>query len=256
MRSLDQVGAVLELHSRGESVAAIARETGIPPATVRDWVSGRVPRAAHHSRASCSTCNGPQHDLLELPPAYAYLLGLYLGDGCISAHARGVYKLRIFLDLHYPGIIDQCENAMIEVIRGVKASRLARRGNFAPERGYSHVEVYLYSKSWPCLIPQHGPGRKHERDIVLTDWQYELVRRNPEHLLRGMIHSDGCRFVNTGRAWRYPRYSFSNRSDDIRAIFTQACDLVGVAYTHAPYTVYVSRRADVDRLDEFIGPKA
>jgi hypothetical protein len=61
--------------------------------------------------------------------------------------------------------------------------------------------------------------------------------------------------MNTGREWRYPRYSFSNRSDDIRAIFARACDFVGVACTHAPHTVYVSRRADVDRLDEFIGPK-
>jgi hypothetical protein len=61
--------------------------------------------------------------------------------------------------------------------------------------------------------------------------------------------------MNTGRAWRYPRYSFSNRSDDIRAIFIRVCDLIGVAYTQAPYTVYVSRKADVDRLDEFIGPK-
>ncbi len=62
--------------------------------------------------------------------------------------------------------------------------------------------------------------------------------------------------MNTGREWRYPRYSFSNRSDDIRAISARACDLVGVAYTHAPYTVYVSRRADVDKLDKFIGSKA
>ena len=26
-------------------------------------------------------------------------------------------------------------------------------------------------KHWPCLFPQHGPGRKHERPIVLEDWQ-------------------------------------------------------------------------------------
>jgi hypothetical protein len=28
-----------------------------------------------------------------------------LGDGCISAHRRGVYKLRIVLDIAYPGIV-------------------------------------------------------------------------------------------------------------------------------------------------------
>lgn len=59
----------------------------------------------------------------------------------------------------------------------------------------------------------------------------------------------------TGRNWRSPRYSFRNRSDDIGAIFCNACDLLG-AVTTAPHTVYVSRKADVSRLDEFIGPKA
>jgi hypothetical protein len=114
----------------------------------------------------------------------------------------------------------------------------------------------VYSRALPCLFSQHGPWRKHERPIVLEDWQRGLVAKHPELLLRGLIHSDGCRFVNTGRNWRHPRYSFSNQSDHIRAIFCDACDLVGVHWTTAPRTVYVSRVRDVARLDEFIGPKA
>ena len=121
----------------------------------------------------------------------------------------------------------------------------------------SCVEVYAYSRSWPCLFPQHGPGRKHEREIALTDWQQELVARRPDLLLRGLIHSDGCRSINHGRGnWRIPRYSFSNVSDDIRGIFIAACDLLGLHTTTAPRTVYVSRKADVARMDEFVGPKA
>jgi hypothetical protein len=27
---------------------------------------------------------------------------MYLGDGCLSAHPRGVFKLRISLDARYP----------------------------------------------------------------------------------------------------------------------------------------------------------
>ncbi|MDQ1446898.1 MAG: hypothetical protein QOI20_3362, partial [Acidimicrobiaceae bacterium] len=46
-----------------------------------------------------------------------------------------------------------------------------------------------------------------------------------------------------------------NRSADIRRIFSDACDLVGVRWTTAPYTVYVSRKADVELLDRHIGPK-
>jgi hypothetical protein len=84
-----------------------------------------------------------------------------------------------------------------------------------------------------------------------------LVRRYPEALLRGLIHSDGCRFINTGRdGWAQPRYGFKNTSADIRRIFCDACDLLGLRWTTARTTVYVSRKADVARLDEFIGPKA
>ena len=66
-------------------------------------------------------------------------------------------------------------------------------------RPYWEIEAYSYSNAWPCLFPQHGPGKKHLRRIVLTRWQERSVRRAPELLLRGLIHSDGCRFVNTGR---------------------------------------------------------
>ncbi|MBB4855083.1 hypothetical protein HNP40_002475 [Mycobacteroides chelonae] len=29
------------------------------------------------------------------------------------------------------------------------------------------VDVAMYSKHWPCLFPQHGPGRKHSSDDIL-----------------------------------------------------------------------------------------
>ena len=90
---------------------------------------------------------------------------------------------------------------------------------------------------------------------MLAEWQVGLVDRHPQQLLRGLIHSDGCRFINTGTNWRNPRYSFSNRSDDIRRIFGDACERLGVRYTECPHKVYVSRKADVARLDEFIGAK-
>lgn len=164
--------------------------------------------------------------------------------------------MRINLDLRYPLIIEACEAAIHEVAPKPKVGRQKRRGNYVENPDFSHVEVSCYSKSWPCLFPQHGPGRKHHRLIELAAWQWLLVKRDPELLLKGLIHSDGSRFINSGRNWSCPRYSFSNRSQDIRDIFCRACDLVGVRYTFAPHTVYVSRKADVARLDEFIGPKA
>lgn len=138
-----------------------------------------------------------------------------------------------------------------------KVSRLERSsGSYATSTRPTYVELGSYSKSWPCLFPQHGPGKKHERTIELVDWQLTLVRRWPGLLLRGLIHSDGCRFINTGRGgWRWPRYVFSNVSEDILAIFCFGCELLGLHYTVAPRTVYVSRKADVAILDSHIGPK-
>jgi hypothetical protein len=256
MRSPDQVRNVLALAASGMSPQLIARQTGIPRSTVRDWVAGRRPSVPAGSAAACSTCGGPEHRFGELPPEYVYLLGLYLGDGCISAHRRRVYRLRLFFDTRYPSIVDAGEAAVRSVFPANRVNRLARSGGYENSSPRSNVEVSVYSKSLPCLFPQHGPGRKHERRIALEDWQRRLISEHPEQLLRGLIHSDGCRFVNTGRNWRHPRYCFNNRSDDIRAIFCDACDMLGVHWTTAPRTVYVSRVRDVALLDEFIGPKA
>jgi hypothetical protein len=108
------------------------------------------------------------------------------------------------------------------------------------------------------MFPQHGPGRKHLRSIVLRPWQEEIaLTGHPEMLLRGLIHSDGYRGMNRikGR-YEYPRYSFSNRSEDIRGIFIEACRRVGItAKPNGPWQVSVSRRPDVALLDTFIGPK-
>jgi hypothetical protein len=62
--------------------------------------------------------------------------------------------------------------------------------------------------------------------------------------------------MNTGRNWICPRYSFANKSADIRSIFCDACNRLGVHWTAAGQKdIYVSRKADVEVLDGFIGPK-
>jgi hypothetical protein len=173
---------------------------------------------------------------------------MYLGDGCLSAHRREVFKLRISLDARYPGIVEECRDAILAVLPSSRVNRVDNGTWF---------ELYSYSKSWPCLFPQHGPGKKHERRIVLAPWQCALVSERPDLLLRGLLHSDGCRFQNSGRGgWSHPRYGFSNASRDIQAIFCAACELLGLRWTASgERTIYVSRKDDVALLDLFVGPK-
>jgi hypothetical protein len=82
----------------------------------------------------------------------------------------------------------------------------------------------VYCTHLACLFPQHGAGRKHDRDIVLEEWQTAIVEREPWSLLRGLIRSDGCVFVNRTGRYEYLSYEFSNLSRQIRELFMDACD--------------------------------
>lgn len=263
MHSRAEVIRVLELRGEGLGARRIARRTGLPVRTVADWLAGKLPRHSRQTRAgeraeACDQCGHDAHRFSDLPESYAYLLGLYLGDGCISSSPRGVHRLRITLDLAHPKIVDECEAAIRDVSPANRVHRLTRKSNYTNRPDPTYVEVSAYSKSWPCLFPQHGPGAKHHRPIELTDWQRELVRRHPKLMLRGLIHSDGCRFINTGsNGWVCPRYAFYNLSDDIRRIFCDTCDLLGLRWTKSGRkTIYVSRKADVEFVDQFVGPKS
>jgi hypothetical protein len=243
VRSREEVALVLTLAAEGLNNSEIARRTGIPRGTIRIWRAGRLPNF-ERALATCTVCAG---NPLALPQApYTYLLGLYLGDGSLAAHPRGVYRLRITCAYKYPELIRSCETAMSEVLPN-KVYRVAKVGC---------CDVSSYSKHWPCLFPQHGPGRKHERKIELTGWQQELVDLDPRPLLRGLLHSDGCRVLNWVNGTPYPRYHFSSASDDIRAIFGRACDALGIEWRpHNRRNLSVARRNSVALLDAFVGPK-
>src|SRR5262245_56281495 len=114
----------------------------------------------------------------------------------------------------------------------------------------------MYSKHWPCLFPQHGPGRKHERSIELVTWQQEIAIAHPKELLRGLIHSDGCRVIANDRGVSSVRYHFSNRSEDIKRIYCDALSQLGIPWTRpCDMQIAVYRKAAVAQLDEFVGPK-
>jgi hypothetical protein len=183
--------------------------------------------------------------------SYAYLLGMYLGDGCLSTVGGGAI-LRVSCDLRYPRIIDDCWTAMV-------LSMPRCRPRFAAYYDAQAVNVTACGKLWRHAFPQHGPGRKHERPIVLEAWQQEIVDHHPGEFLRGLIHSDGCRTINrfkttlpSGRVaeYAYARYFFSNLSADIRGLFCATCDQLGVRWTLSnPRNVSVSHRTSVAALD-------
>ena len=177
-----------------------------------------------------------------------------LGDGPTSTGRS--FQLRLTLDARYPQIVEAASNAVAEVVPHRRVHQRARTGCTIVESGW---------KQWPDVLPQYGAGRKHARPIVLAGWQRTLVDEHPREFLRGLIHSDGRRVVNrfevelpSGRRaeYAYPRYFFSNLSEDIRGLFCEYCTRLGVRWTQSNHrNISVSHRESVAILDAFIGEK-
>lgn len=107
-----------------------------------------------------------------------------------------------------------------------------------------------------------------ERSIVLEPWQRDIVDAYPWEFVRGLIHSDGCRIINwttrvvggERKRYEYPRYFFTNKSDDIRKLLTDTLDQVGVEWTTLargsdPFNVSIARKGSVALMDAYVGAK-
>ncbi|MET9360866.1 transcriptional regulator [Streptomyces sp. NPDC006632] len=250
----------LALVAQGHSLNSVSKQTGISRAAIRAWQTRIEPLPRLLGNANpCPRCL-PDTGVPDDAAAYAYLLGLYLGDGCISAHPRGVgHYLRIACADAWPGLIEACRNAIKAVRPKSGVYDLQRQG---------YVSVTSYDRHWPCLFPQHGPGKKHHRLIALEPWQQVIVEAHPWELLRGLIHSDGCRITNwtekvvggERKRYEYTRYFFTNTSADIVNLFTGVLDRVGVQWRSARrgggvQNVSIARKASVALMDQHIGPK-
>lgn len=255
VRPQTTVDSALRASDAGMRDADNAALHGVALKTIRRWRRDYQrrgkPRGQAHCTVPCPRCDGASLDTA----AYSELLGWYLGDGHIDLARRGVYSLHVVNDEKYAE-----DNAqLLDLLRAVKpGSRPHTR------RTAGCVITTVGWKHWVCPFPQHGPGRKHERPIVLEDWQRAIVEEHPGPFLRGLFHSDGCRVHNwaqrtvDGVATRrhYPRWHFTNVSADIRELCCWALDLVDVAWRQSnAKTVSVSRREAVARLDDLIGPK-
>jgi hypothetical protein len=252
-RTRETIESALQMSDEGVSDQRNADIHGVALRTIRTWRrryqrEGRTPGG--NRGTPCPRCDGAELD----EAAYALLLGWYLGDGSIARARRGVFTLQIANDQKYPDLNQEIA-ATIKLVKP-GASPCLRGGSTA-------IRIEARWKHWPCVFPQHGPGRKHLRKIELADWQLEIVAKYPEQLLRGLFHSDGCRIVNwaskLGREKRYyyVRYMFSNESDDIRKILTDTLDLLGIAWRQPRRNlIAVSRKEAVAVLDTFVGPKS
>lgn len=235
---------VLAALDDGATLSQASRRFGVSRSAIREWRDDPQSVRAPH-------CPAP----FAATPEYAALFGFYLGDGCISRNRR-TFAMRIACDRTQPGTVAEVEAALRAVHPERRTYRVSAPGVIVVQQYWNH---------WPCLFPQHGPGRKHERQLEMTTWQWRAVAAHPADFLRGLFHSDGCLVNNWAtrmvagekKRYEYLRWQFVNESADIMRWCGQALDRVDIRWRQTNRrTLSVSRRADVARLTELIGVKS
>lgn len=208
----------------------------------------------------------PYYPLKEQEEAYAYMLGMYLGDGYIVKKPR-TYALRVFLDYKYPKIIERVSNNMKIIFPRNSVTHILKdwKGK------HSCVELVIYNNNIPKKFPQHGPGKKHERPIVLESWQKVIVDKYSKQFLRGLFESDGSRYESkikrkdNEQYYTYWNYNFTNVSLDITNLVIDTLKKLNISYRlqhkygnrnhEKQYFITISKKTDVVFMDTFIGRK-
>lgn len=250
---------IKRLIAAGLNDCEVSRRTGIPRATVRDircrkhQCDGAPSSPTSRFPGVCPRCWRPTPEIGFTSDDYAELLALYLGDGCISWLGR-TYSLRIALDVKYPLIINETK-ALLEGCFPVNPV------NVVVVKDSGCRQVCVYNLHLPCLFPQHGAGRKHDREIRLEPWQTEHVSIAPWAFIRGAIRTDGCVFVNRTGDYEYLSYGFVNRSGDIAQLVFDVCESVGLrprltlTERSQIWQLRINRRGDVARMLDHVGIK-
>ena len=195
-------------------------------------------------------------DNLEYRSAYYYILGQYLGDGCISeTKNKRTLKLRIACCDKYPGIISELTEKFNIVFPANSVIKIKNLGCF---------EIAVYNKFLPSIFPQHGSGEKHNRKIELSELQEKYICY--KELARGLFHSDGSYYPTKDKSGKIHHfYNFTNCSEDIHNIFKRCLESENIysrrniktidkCYTPAWVTT-ISRTAQVELAYNFLGHK-
>ena len=148
MRSAEEFDAAQRLIAAGVNDCAIARQLGIPRTTVRDW--RRRPQFGRGSMAHRRAASSMTSPRCRLPHTATC-------SACISAMVRSRGPPRVANPDHARPEVPGDHRTLLPGHRDADAGPTS--GHRATQVGC--VDVSLYSKHWPCLLPQHGPGKKH-----------------------------------------------------------------------------------------------
>lgn len=177
---------------------------------------------------------------------YSYILGMYLGGGSINL-VNYTYAIRSFLHTKYENAIKYTEKSFKEFFN-LKIRVIDRSSTTNQNR----VEIMTFSKNLPIMFPQHGLGKKKNREIKLTEWQEEII--DTKMLVKGLIVSNGTIFRN--EETNSINIKFYNRSSDITDIFENYISKLNFKYnrfaTNGHHVVDIFGLYDEEFLNELI----
>jgi hypothetical protein len=105
--------ATVELAKTLSNLGILDRENaaicGVSVAAIRHWRRGSR-RSRDRDAPRCPRCHGRPLD----ESAYAYLLGLYLGDGHMTLSRKGVWALSITCCDGWPGLMTQGPGKVVD----------------------------------------------------------------------------------------------------------------------------------------------
>jgi hypothetical protein len=255
MRNLELRKEAFELLEEGYNNSQIARTINVPRRTVVDWFKfdkSYVPvYGRDFIRNHIDVSSFLKEDELRVK-CYSYILGMYLGDGYIS-NTKGKFRIRITLDSKYPELNEYVRKSLNVIFPENKASIYKRRNQ-------NCVDVSLWSRNLPAFFPQHGKGKKHNRKIELSTWQFDML--DWTQFWKGLFHSDGCFYTQHDKRddYEYEHFVFSNMSEDISRLFQTCCTMHGIHFTSTItksglFKTCIYKQEEVKLLKHLIGTK-
>ena len=267
----DQYSTAMRLLGEGKRIIEVVQLTGLTRSCVNNWRRGfgkthmneniQIGRTSIEDPVEYLCSMNSLVDRFDIFNAYSFILGMYLGDGCISPMGR-TKCLQIALDNKYPNLIELVRSNL-KLIFNREPSVYDRSVDRGQKYISNSIHMKIYSINLGILFPHEGSGSKHLRKIELTEWQKRII--NPSQLVKGLMMSDGSYFhCNT---YNRDNYSFCNASKDICRILTEMLDILGIKYnshtkkkigvkgTVLKTHVNVNRREEVKKLHDLIGDK-
>lgn len=231
-----EVNEVLRLHKDGISQNKIHKILGFDRATIRQIVKNPTEYLFQSI---------PDFDIKHIDrKVYAFILGVYLGDGYIvKTHRQNVFKIRIFCDVKYKNILEEISESLEILFPNSKSLRRQHTSK-------NCIEIYLYSSHILKLFPQHGEGRKHQRPIVLEDWQKDIIDEYHIEFLKGLIYTDGSFYLSQNK---YECCNFTNKSKDIIELCSNAMRKLDINHkirTRNSESLYYSYIIDIQSRKE------